>query len=210
MSRKTLRLKVCGMRDASNIAAVAALKPDYLGFIFYRNSKRFVGEDFEIPRDLSPGIKRVGVFVNDSTETILAVARVHSLNLIQLHGRESVSQCEELRAEGFQVIKAFGLKPETDMENLTPFKNKVDFFLFDTAGNDFGGTGKVFDWNVLARYDQDVPFFLSGGLSLQNVENVKALRQMNLYGLDVNSGVEISPGLKDVEKLQSFIDLIPK
>jgi phosphoribosylanthranilate isomerase len=206
MSGGRLRLKVCGMRDAANIAAVGALKPDYMGFIFYRNSKRFVGDDFEIPVMLPSGIKRVGVFVNESTKTICSLATRHGLDFIQLHGGESVLQCEELRDEGLKIIKAFGVEAGTDLENLIPFRNKVDFFLFDAKSKEFGGTGKTFDWDVLARYDQEIPFFLSGGLSLDNVEGVEALRKMNIHGLDVNSGIEISPGLKDISKLRAFID----
>jgi phosphoribosylanthranilate isomerase len=209
MSNGRLRLKVCGMRDVSNIISVGALKPDYMGFIFYRDSRRYVGEDFEIPKGLPPGVRRVGVFVNDSTKSVLATARKYDLDFIQLHGGESVTQCEEVRSSGLKLIKAFGINAGTDLENLIPFKSKVDFFLFDATGKGFGGTGRTFDWDALARYDQEIPFFLSGGLSPENVENVSALRKMNLHALDVNSGVEISPGVKDIEKLRVFIKRIP-
>jgi phosphoribosylanthranilate isomerase len=208
MSSGRLRIKVCGMRDGLNIAEAATLPIDYMGFIFFRNSKRYVGDGFEIPKDFPSRIKRVGVFVNDSVEVISGLARKHSLDFIQLHGGESVSQCAELRENGFKVIKAFGLESGTDFENLIPFKNEVDFFLFDTKGKEFGGTGKTFDWDILARYDQDVPFFLSGGLAPENVAGVKALGKMNIHGLDVNSGVEITPGLKDVGRLKIFIERV--
>ena len=197
-----IKLKVCGMRDPENMIAVAALRPDYMGFIFYRNSKRAVPVDFQIPKDFPSGIKRVGVFVNQSTSTILSLVGKFSLDYVQLHGEESPLQCEELRTAGVGVIKAFALSRGFDFKTLEPFKKAVDYFLFDNKGTDYGGTGTAFDWGMLKEYDQEVPFFLSGGLSLENIHDVALLEGMNLHAVDVNSGVEIRPGLKDVGKIK--------
>lgn len=202
-----IRLKVCGMRDAVNMIEVAALHPDYMGFIFYRDSKRAVPSNFQIPNDFPSGIKRVGVFVNESTPTILNLVKKFSLDFAQLHGEESPRRCEELRAAGVGVIKVFAIGAAFDFKTVEPFKNVVNYFLFDTKGAEYGGTGTVFDWRMLQQYDQEVPFFLSGGLSPENIHHVAQLRGMNLHAVDVNSGVEVRPGFKDVVKikeLQSF------
>jgi phosphoribosylanthranilate isomerase len=202
-----IRLKVCGMRDARNMIEVAALHPDYMGFIFYRNSKRAVPLNFRIPNGFPSGIKRVGVFVDESTSAILNLVREFSLDFVQLHGEESPRQCEELRAAGPGVIKVFAIGAAFDFKTVEPFKSVVNYFLFDTKGAEYGGTGKVFDWRILQQYDQKVPFFLSGGLSPGNIHDVARLRGMNLHALDVNSGVEVRPGLKDVEKIKKLQSL---
>jgi phosphoribosylanthranilate isomerase len=192
------------MRDPENMIAVAALHPDYMGFIFYRNSKRVVPSNFQIPKDFPSGIKRVGVFVNESTSTILSLVGKFSLDFVQLHGEESPRQCEELRTAGVGVIKVFALSGDFDFKTLEPFKKVVNYFLFDTKGADYGGTGTLFDWRILKKYDQEVPFFLSGGLSPENIHDVAMLRGMNLLALDVNSGVEAKPGLKDIGKIKKL------
>lgn len=203
MKRK-IYLKVCGMRDPENILQVAELKPDYMGFIFYPKSKRFVGSEFKVPDQLSKSIKRVGVFVNESTDTIIDLANRHGLDFIQLHGEESVNQCAELRHSGLGIIKAFSIDEQSDFLKVVRYKEVADYFLFDTKSEGYGGTGKAFDWNLLHHYDQDVPFFLSGGVSSANIHTAKNLAKMNLHAFDVNSGVELSPGLKAVDKLEEL------
>jgi phosphoribosylanthranilate isomerase len=195
------------MRDANNMIEVAALHPDYMGFIFYRNSKRAVPLNFQIPNDFPSGIKRVGVFVNESIPAILNLVKEFSLDFVQLHGEESPLRCEELGAAGVGVIKVFSIGAAFDFKTVEPFKNVVNYFLFDTKGAEYGGTGTVFDWQMLQQYNQEVPFFLSGGLSPGNIHDVARLRGMNLHALDVNSGVEVKPGLKDVEKIKKVQSL---
>jgi phosphoribosylanthranilate isomerase len=197
-----IKLKVCGMRDPENILQVAELHPDYMGFIFYSKSKRHVGDNFKIPPQLDKIIKRVGVFVNESTEKIVELALVHNLDFIQLHGNEQMSQCVELKQKKLGVIKVFSMEEGFDFLNVAPYKKVVDYFLFDTKSDRYGGTGKTFDWNLLGRYDQEIPFFLSGGLSAVNIQRAKNLVYRNLHALDVNSGVEILPGLKSIDKLK--------
>jgi len=203
-----VKLKVCGMRDPENILQVAELRPDYMGFIFYGKSKRFVGDDFDIPPRLNGDIKRVGVFVNETTAKMEDLATKHRLELIQLHGNESVEQCLELKESGRKVIKVFSIDNKFQFGQTKPFRQVADYFLFDTKSETYGGTGKSFDWKLLERYDQEVPFFLSGGLSSTNVKDVKNLSGMNLHALDVNSGVELSPGLKDIEKIGQLQEIL--
>lgn len=203
-----VKLKICGMRDSENILQVAELQPDYMGFIFYEKSKRFVGKDFTLPASLDPRIKRVGVFVNESTEKMLSLARLHKLDIIQLHGEESVSQCLELKSERLGVIKAFLVDEHFTFAEVEPFKNVVDYFLFDTKSDQYGGTGKIFDWNLLNKYDQQLPFFLSGGLSAKVIEAAKKIDRWNLHAYDLNSGIEISPGVKSINKIEEVNKLL--
>jgi phosphoribosylanthranilate isomerase len=198
-----IKLKICGMREAGNITAVAALKPDYLGFIFYPGSPRFVGADFVLPEGLSAEIKKVGVFVNEPVTQILKAAEKYKLHLIQLHGNEDPDLCQELRDHGLSVIKVFAIDDATDFEDTKQFAPFSDYFLFDTKGKYFGGNAKTFNWEVLRKYDQQKPFFLSGGLSEENIEGIGDLKEMNLHAADLNSGVEFSTAVKDVSKIMS-------
>ncbi len=199
-----IRLKVCGMRDPQNIIEVGERRPDYMGFIFFARSPRYVGEDFLIPDGLPRTVQRVGVFVNETTEVILEKAARYSLQALQLHGVETASQCQALRNQGYMVIKAFGVDSAFDFRNTDAYKSAADFFLFDTKGKYHGGNAVSFDWQLLRQYDQSVPFFLSGGLSPENVAGIVPLLEMNLHALDVNSGVESAPGLKSLALLEAL------
>lgn len=203
-----IRIKVCGMRDPENIIQVGELQPDYMGFIFYSKSKRFVGDDFIIPEELPKSIKKVGVFVNEATDKIMELVARHKLDFVQLHGAESVDQCEELKANKMGVIKVFSMDQQFDFAEVKHYQKVVDFFLFDTKSEGFGGSGKTFDWSLLEKYDQGVPFFLSGGLSSENIVDAQDLKSMNLHALDVNSGVELSPGVKDIDKIKQIGEIL--
>ncbi len=194
-----IKIKVCGMSVYENILDVARLHPNYIGFIFYRGSKRYVGADFTIPPGFPYEIEKVGVFVNETTEEISRLANQHKLDLIQLHGDEPAGQCEDLRKKGFKVIKAFSIDKEFDFHTVAQYRYVVDYFLFDTKGGQYGGNGVVFNWGLLDRYDQQVPFFLSGGISPLNIAEIGLLKGMNLHAVDVNSGVEENVGIKDVK-----------
>lgn len=192
------------MRDPENIREVAAMSPQYMGFIFYKGSKRFVGNDFTIPDDTSIACKRVGVFVNQSIKEILSLANRHQLDFIQLHGKEAIEECRSIYDAGLGVIKSFGVGKGFDFSEVNRYKGFVDYFLFDAKGDGHGGNGVPFDWSALHGYDQDVPFFLSGGISPDHVEEIKKLRGMNLHALDVNSKVEKRIGLKDIELVRKL------
>ena len=193
------------MRDAENIAAVASLGPQYLGFIFYPKSPRFVGENFDIPANLPASIASVGVFVNESSAVIMAKRKSSKLDFVQLHGNESPAQCDELKATGLGVIKVFSIDDKFNFDVTKPYRDVVDYFLFDTKGKYYGGNANTFNWKILSKYDQALPFFLSGGLSPDNVNTLGDIQKMNLHALDLNSGVEISPGLKDLKKVETII-----
>jgi phosphoribosylanthranilate isomerase len=194
------------MREPASLAAVAALQPDFLGFILYPKSSRYVGEELsaEALAALPGGIRKVGVFVNETTEVIRARVRELVLDLVQLHGHETPAQCQELRTSGLAVVKAFSVDASFDFSSLTLFLGHVDYFLFDTKGEQPGGNGTTFDWRLLERYPFDVPYFLAGGLGLLHAEALRNLRLPGLFALDLNSKFEIEPGVKDAALLQQM------
>ena len=202
-----LLVKVCGMRDAVALAEVAALGPDFLGFIFAPKSPRFVGEALapELVRALPPSIWKVGVFVNETTENMLAIAKRFGLAAVQLHGQETSAQCEELSEAGLLVMKAFSVGQAVDFAALLPYVPYCDFFLFDTKGAAPGGNGAIFDWNLLSGYNLPVPYFLAGGLGLEHAAELAVLRLPGLVGVDLNSGFETAPGVKDAGRLAQML-----
>jgi phosphoribosylanthranilate isomerase len=199
-----VKLKICGMKDTGNINQVCLVNPDYMGFIFYRKSPRYVGENFSLAGQAKIG-KRVGVFVNETTEEIERQADILKLDLIQLHGDETVQQCDDLRKNGHDVIKVFSVDDHFDFGKTQDYKNVVDYFMFDTKGKYFGGNATTFDWSVLKKYDQQIPFFLSGGITSSNIHQLEELKGMNIHAIDVNSGVESEPGFKDIKKINELI-----
>lgn len=209
-NQSSIQVKICGMREVQNMLDVAALQPDFMGFIFYEKSPRYVGNDFDIPEGFPDTISRVGVFVNESTKQILELAERHALDYLQLHGDESVEQVKELWNSNSKIIKVFSVDAGFDFNITKSYQPYCDYFLFDTKGKHYGGNATLFDWNLLKKYDQKVPFFLSGGLNSDNVNKALAIDDLNLFALDLNSGVEISPGLKDAGKIRRVIDAIRK
>ena len=203
-----MKIKVCGLRDADNIKAVAALEPDYMGFIFYNKTPRFVDDiGIEILNAIPAHINKTAVFVDESAKTISALIDKYNFDFVQLHGNETPAFCKALRDQAI-VIKAFGVHNEFDFSQLSKYKNKVDLFLFDAKTDIHGGSGKTFDWSILDKYDMDIPFFLSGGLSLDNLEEVKKITHPQFYGVDLNSKFETEPGVKDIEKLQEAFTML--
>lgn len=202
-----MKIKVCGMRDAANLMQVAELNPDFIGFIFYDQSPRFVGEELEadVVKALPRSIRKVGVFVNASPDFILKAIRKYDLQYAQLHGNETPDVCKSLRMKGVNIIKAFRLDETFNFSMLNNYKPQCDFFLFDAKGDNPGGNGIQFDWSLLKQYDNDKPFFISGGIGLDNIDQIEQLKGMKLYGVDVNSMVETAPAVKDVEKLKALI-----
>jgi phosphoribosylanthranilate isomerase len=205
-----MKIKVCGMRDAENIEQLIKLPIDYIGFIFYDKSKRFVGDvlsDTSVS-SIPDHIKKVGVFVNSSFKTIKHAVEYYGLDMIQLHGDESADFCKECGKLQRPIVKAFGISSNFDFSALEAYKKHVDFFLFDTSSKDYGGTGTTFNWAELNKYDQTVPFFLSGGLSMDNIEEYKEFKEFNIHALDLNSKFEVEPGLKNIEILQKAIEKV--
>ena len=205
---RDLKLKICGMKFAANIAAVAGLKPDYLGFIFYDKSPRYIRDvSAELIKYVPSEVKTVGVFVDEDLEIVKKKINLYQLKAVQLHGSETPEYCAELKAtfNNLEVIKAFGLDEDFDFSNLDAYKNVVDFFLFDTKTKAHGGSGKTFDWNILESYTLDKPYFLSGGIDLGHVDVIVGINDERLYGLDINSRFETEPGVKDVERIKAFV-----
>jgi phosphoribosylanthranilate isomerase len=205
-----MKLKVCGMRDVENIKALSELKPDFIGFIFYDKSPRFVGNDAldaefinALPRD----IKKVGVFVNATIDFILQNVRKYGLHYVQLHGNEMPDFCRNLKFKGVNIIKAFRIDNSFIFSQLNNYKPHVDFFLFDAKGDGYGGNGITFDWNILKKYDNEKPYFLAGGISLENIDDLENIVPKP-YAMDVNSKFEISAGVKDIEKLEELLEKI--
>ncbi|MBD0256062.1 MAG: phosphoribosylanthranilate isomerase [Cytophagales bacterium] len=206
------KVKICGMRESVNIGLVAALQPDYLGFIFYEKSPRYVGEelDAEQLKAFPRQIRKVGVFVNAHPDFILRMVRKYSLDLVQLHGTEPPEVCRNLRGRGISLIKAFSIDEQFNFSRLNNYKPFCDYFLFDTKGESFGGNGTTFNWELLRKYDNEKPFFLSGGISPEHAPVLHELRGLNIHAFDINSRFEVKPGLKDVQKLKEFIQQIRK
>jgi phosphoribosylanthranilate isomerase len=200
-----MKIKVCGLKYKNNIRKILNLKPDYLGFIFYAKSKRFVGEKFELP-PIPSAIKKVGVFVDASEEYIIDKIKKYNLDVVQLHGNETPQLCEKIKLTT-KVIKAFGIEEGFDFKKLAYYQTCCNYFLFDTKTVDFGGSGQAFNWDLLKKYTYQIPFFLSGGVALNNIKDILLLKVQlpYLYGIDVNSKFEIVPAIKDVEMINKLI-----
>ena len=206
-----MKLKICGMKY--NTEEVALLNPDYLGFIFWEPSARFYNRPID---ELTGQAKKVGVFVDAPIDQIILHIHEHGLKLIQLHGNEDPAYCKKLMdliqsewSGSIEVIKAFSIDQQFDFSNLEAYENVCDYFLFDTKGELPGGTGKGFDWRLLKKNKSAKPFFLSGGIGL---DDTKALKEFfssseaaHCYAIDVNSKFEKEPGLKQIEELEKFM-----
>ncbi len=209
MTNSSLKIKVCGMRESDNIRHLIELKPDYIGFILFPGSKRYLGDDYELNTDIPESIQRVGVFVNALIPDIFNWANRLNLHLVQLHGNESPEYCIELHKMGVKIIKAFGVGDDFDFSNLSPYLSCCDYFLFDTKTDLHGGSGKQFNWEVLRKYPFDKPVFLSGGIGPDDDETINNYRNIiNIFGIDINSRFEIDPGLKNTIALKGFFQKI--
>lgn len=207
--KRALQIKVCGMKFTENRQEVEKLNVDLLGYIFYSPSKRYIGETPETGLFNSAKAK-VGVFVNENAFEILALAKNLGIDYIQLHGDENPKTCQILKKQGLKVIKAFNVDEKFDFRKTQAFAKVTDFFLFDTKTEQHGGSGKKFDWQILGNYEGHTPFFLSGGIGPGDAENVKAINHPKFTGVDLNSGFEDAPGLKNIENLKIFMEELRK
>jgi len=208
--RAGVRIKICGMKYPDNILEVGALLPDYMGFIFWEKSARYF--DGIIP-ELPKSIKKVGVFVNAPLDEILEKIKNHDLQAVQLHGDESVEFCESLKKNTpklIDVIKVFPILDTFDFGILNSYEKVCDFFLFDTKGKLPGGNGTTFDWKVLEQYPSTKPFFLSGGIGIEELDSINEILKTNLpiYAIDVNSKFEIEPGLKNIQLCRDALQCV--
>ncbi len=207
-----MKIKVCGMTQLAQIEALNKLEVDFIGFIFYPRSPRYVLNhlsETEI-KNIQGNFKKVGVFVNASEEDIIQTVEKSGLDMVQLHGDEAPLFCEKI-AEQVPVIKAFRLlNNDNILYKTTPYLEVVDYFMFDTNTEEFGGSGKKFDWNILRDLDVNKPFFMSGGIGGSDMDDIHLFSKQNvakdLFSLDINSRFEISPGVKDIEKIGVFLN----
>ena len=196
-----MTIKVCGMRDADNIQAVEQLGIDWMGMIFWPKSSRFVAD---VPSYLPKQVRLVGVFVDAPLAEINAKAEAFGLTHIQLHGHESPQLCQALKGSGFKLIKAFSIAEPCDLNATEAYDGICDYFLFDTKTPAYGGSGKAFDWDILSHYHGSTPFLLSGGIGPESIEALQSFSHPALAGYDLNSRFEVTPGVKEVDKVMRF------
>ena len=200
------------MRETDNICEVSVSGVDWIGMIFYHKSPRYIGEDnislYNEIRYQGRRIKKVGVFVNATLEEMMDCATKYKLDFVQLHGSESPKVCCSLQRRGIGVIKALPVESAEDIKAADDYEGRVDYLLFDTKCSNYGGSGKIFDWTVLSSYKGKTPFLLSGGLTPECLNEVKAFSHPMLAGIDINSGFEISLALKDAGLITHFIENI--
>lgn len=202
-----IKVKICGMFEIKNIQEIAILQPDFMGFIFYPKSKRFVGEhlSFEVLKLLPKNIQKTAVIVNESFEKIIKIVIKYSFDYVQLHGNESPSLCKKLKDINIKIIKAFAVDESFDFNILKDYEDSCEYFLFDTKTPDFGGSGKVFNWQLVEKYQLKIPFFLSGGIGIENIDEALQLKHSSFIGIDCNSALENEDYRKNYEKVAQII-----
>ncbi len=218
---RPLKIKVCGLTRPSNVEEVSSLQPDFAGFIFYPGSKRYVGDHpdpalFRIP---SEGTARVGIFVNERVSRVRELFESCALDLVQLHGSEPLTYCRELIDAGIPVIKVIHAghqgsvgpregeqRSALEGETLNRYCGMAHYLLFDSGRSGSGGSGKPFDWGQLDDLSVPLPFLLGGGIGPEDAGRIRELSHPSLYGVDLNSRFETSPGIKDAELLRIFME----
>ncbi|MBP3213410.1 MAG: phosphoribosylanthranilate isomerase [Bacteroidaceae bacterium] len=202
-------VKVCGMRDAENIRQVDVIEGvDWMGFIFFPRSPRHVSE---IPTYLPQHCKRVGVFVNAPVEDIASRVQTFGFQLVQLHGHETPEFILSLRAaisNEVKIIKMIQIASLEDLDKAMQYEGIVDYFLFETKCDTYGGCGKQFNWSILQNYHGTTPFLITGGIKPSDAEKVKAFHHPQFIGIDLNSGFETAPALKDPALLHDFLEIV--
>jgi phosphoribosylanthranilate isomerase len=216
----SLKIKVCGITDINQAITLQAMGVDFIGFIFYPSSKRYVLNTLSL-NDLKhfnpPHTRKVGVFVNEPLDNLLHIVVNAGLDMIQLHGDECLEyysllreKLTELSLEQVDLIKVFRVGDK--MPDLTPFESWVDFYLFDTDSKLYGGTGAHFNWELLKGNSIGKTYFLSGGIGPNDIGGIEVMQQTkagkDLFALDINSQFELEPGIKNLEKIKTFIDAL--
>ncbi|WP_185850569.1 phosphoribosylanthranilate isomerase [Blattabacterium cuenoti] len=202
-----LKIKICGIKY--NLQKIYNLFPDFIGFIFYPHSPRFVGDNF-FHKKSNQKIFKVGVFVNELEDNVIKINKNNKLDFIQLHGKENVSYCERLFKKGLKIIKAFRINNLFFFKKIEEYIPFCNYFLFDSDSIHYGGSGKKFNWLKLNEYDFKTPFFLSGGIGTEDLNLIKKFSHPKMFGIDINSKFEIYPGNKNIELLNTFMKKIRK
>jgi phosphoribosylanthranilate isomerase len=211
-----MRVKVCGMTSTQQVHQLEEMGVEFAGFIFYRKSPRYVFKSMpanEI-KQIKGKINKVGVFVNADADEVLRTVDECGLYLVQLHGDENPRVCERI-ANYVSVIKVFRMSEDDNIEwKIREYHESADMFMFDTEGAGYGGTGKKFNWELLKEQNIHKPFFLSGGITLGDAEKLKAFQQeavaKDLFAIDINSKFEVMPGVKDLDKVRTFVEELKK
>lgn len=202
-------IKVCGMREPDNISQVATTGIQWMGMIFWPRSSRWAN-NLSVAHTIPAGIRRVGVFVDQPEEEMAAIADSCQLDIIQLHGHESVECLARLRQSlthpSVQLMKAISIADEKDIEQVAHYDKVADWLLFDTKCNTVGGSGRKFRWDILENYHGSTPFLLSGGIGPEDIPQLKQFHHPQWKGIDLNSRFETAPGRKDEKRLREFIE----
>jgi phosphoribosylanthranilate isomerase len=196
-----LKLKVCGLKNPQNIKEIAELEPAMMGFVFHKGSPRDVSSDqfnYEIPSQ----IEKVGVFVDSDLLYVESVIKRFQLNAIQLY-HEDLKPFQRLRAK-VKLVKAISIGSRSDIYKTRAYLQDCDLFLFDAKGENAGGNGIKFNWEILETYSGGTPFFLSGGIAPEDASLIKEFKHKNLIGIDINSKFELSRGIKNTELVKQF------
>jgi phosphoribosylanthranilate isomerase len=205
-----MRVKVCGMTLPEQLEQLGGLGVTFAGFIFYPKSPRYVFKHMTTTQIRKENnINKVGVFVNAGIEEVLHIVDECRLHMVQLHGDETPKYCEKI-ADYVSVVKAFRLSENDNIEWMVhPYMDVCDMFMFDTMGVGYGGTGKKFNWDLLQDADVGKPFFLSGGIEPGDEERLREFSQKPigkaLFAVDINSRFEVTPGVKDMNKVRDFV-----
>lgn len=203
-----MNIKVCGITEMKQLQQLDGLDIDFAGLIFYKESPRYIGDKLS-KKELKSAdfdLKKVGVFVNPEMIDVLDAIDEYGLDVVQLHGEESTEMCSDLGSE-VEVIKSFLVKPDSNIDKMVaPYDAVCDYYLFDTGGlkESIGGTGQQFDWDLLKKARIEKPFFLSGGISVEDAERVRKFSHPDLFAVDINSRFEVSPGVKDMKLILQF------
>lgn len=209
-----VKVKVCGNREPTNAAEVAAIAPDYMGFIFYTDSPRFVGVNAPNNLFAHPGVKSVGVFVNSSAREIESAVTRYGLDCVQLHGDESVSSCIEIRERvpNVEVWKAFAVDRRFEMDRTIEFAKVCQHLLFDTKSELRGGSGERFNWEILKQYRGECSFILAGGIGEGEIDELCELERqaVPIHAIDLNSRVESTPGIKNISAVKRIIEKVQR
>ena len=204
---KDYKVKVCGITEEKNYFDLSKYPIDYFGFIFYKKSPRYIlnNPDHFFIKNIK---NKVAVFVNEDIDTVIRILEKYNFSYIQLHGNENFDYCMKLKNKGIKIIKSYLLNKDDGIIDKNLINSLSDLFLFDYKSRKYGGSGKSFDWNLLNNIKINKPFFLSGGLSLNNINNINNIvNKKFLYGLDLNSNFEDSPGIKDISLIDQFFNL---
>lgn len=199
-----MKFKVCGMKENQNIAELVHVQPDFIGLIFHEKSPRNIA--YELPVSVPSEIQKVGVFVNETEGFILDRIERFNFKYVQLHGKESPDFCRRVKLLNRKIIKAFNVHDGFDFSVLREYEPYCEYFLFDAFGEKAGGNGITFNWSLLNNYNGTTPFFLSGGIKPSIINDIKKFAHPLLAGIDVNSGFEVAPGVKNIELIKEFKD----